>query len=107
MAIEIQRGDLASIADQFGLQLFGELDYVREANNCERFRELYGDWDNVIVPEACTALTRRRVLVMEWVEGVKGPWPGDRGISMVESDSSVLLTNLCILDCFMQTHIEV
>lgn len=76
-------GDLASIADQFGLQLFGELDYVREANNCERFRELYGDWDNVIVPEACTALTRRRVLVMEWVEGVKGPWPGDRGISMV------------------------
>ena len=76
-------GDLPSIADQFGLQLFGELDYVREANNCDRFRELYGDWDKVVVPAACTALTRKRVLVMEWVEGEKGPWPGDRGISMV------------------------
>jgi predicted unusual protein kinase regulating ubiquinone biosynthesis (AarF/ABC1/UbiB family) len=51
------------------MQLFGELDYVREANNCDRFRELYGNWDDVLVPAACSALTRRRVLVMEWVDG--------------------------------------
>lgn len=76
-------GDVPAIADQFGLQLFGELDYQREANNCERFYELYGDWDNVVVPQSCTALTRRRVLVQEWVEGEKGPWPGDTGIKMV------------------------
>jgi predicted unusual protein kinase regulating ubiquinone biosynthesis (AarF/ABC1/UbiB family) len=37
-------GGLPDIADLFGMQLFGELDYVREANNCERFRELYGNW---------------------------------------------------------------
>ena len=29
-------GGLPAIADQFGMQLFGELDYKREANNCER-----------------------------------------------------------------------
>lgn len=90
-------GDLPSIADQFGLQLFGELDYVREANNCDRFRELYGDWDNVIVPAACTALTRKRVLVMEWVEGKKGPWPGDTGISMVRTGLK------CSVDQLMHT----
>jgi predicted unusual protein kinase regulating ubiquinone biosynthesis (AarF/ABC1/UbiB family) len=76
-------GDLPSVADQFGMQLFGELDYVREANNCDRFRELYGDWENVLVPRACNSLTRKRVLVMDWVEGVKGPWTDDKGIEMV------------------------
>jgi predicted unusual protein kinase regulating ubiquinone biosynthesis (AarF/ABC1/UbiB family) len=76
-------GDVVGIADQFGMQLFGELDYVREANNCERFRELYGDWDSVMVPDVCTPLTRKKVLVMEWVDGVKGPWPGEDGIRMV------------------------
>jgi aarF domain-containing kinase len=65
------------------MQLFGELDYVREANNCERFKALYGYWNDILVPSACTALTRRRVLVMEWVDGEKGPWNGQDGIDMV------------------------
>lgn len=76
-------GDIVAIADTFGLQLFGELDYVREAENCIRFLELYGSWDDVVVPDACTALTREKVLVMEWVEGAKGPWKGADGIDMV------------------------
>ena len=76
-------GDLVGIADAFGQQLFGELDYVREANNCERFRELYGDWDNIKVPKACVPLTRKKVLVMEWVNGEKGPWKGKEGLEMV------------------------
>jgi predicted unusual protein kinase regulating ubiquinone biosynthesis (AarF/ABC1/UbiB family) len=76
-------GDLVGIADTFGQQLFGELDYVREANNCERFRELYGDWDQIKVPTACTPLTRKRVLVMEWINGEKGPWKGKTGLDMV------------------------
>lgn len=77
-------GDLPAIADQFGMQLFGELDYVREANNCDRFRQLYNQWEDVEVPSPCNALTRRKVLVMEWVDGVKGPWQ-DKGISMVRT----------------------
>jgi len=78
-------GDLPKVADAFGMQLFGELDYIREANNCERFKALYGDWDDVLVPSACADLTRRRVLVMEWVEGEKGPWKGQDGIDMVST----------------------
>lgn len=76
-------GDLPTVADAFGMQLFGELDYVREANNCDRFYELYGDWPDIEIPEACSALTRRKVLVMSWVEGEKGPWKGDDGLNMV------------------------
>ncbi|KAL3919342.1 MAG: hypothetical protein SGILL_003799 [Bacillariaceae sp.] len=80
---KMRAGDIVGIADQFGRQLFGELDYIREANNCQRFRELYGEWDNVMVPDVCLPLTRRRVLVQEWVDGEKGPWPDEEGIKMV------------------------
>jgi len=80
---KVRGGNLPKIADAFGMQLFGELDYIREANNIDRFRELYGHWDDVVLPAACTALTRRRVLVMSWVDGEKGPWPGQDGIDMV------------------------
>ena len=80
---QIRGGNLPKVADAFGMQLFGELDYNREANNCDRFRELYTNWDDVEIPEACTSLTRRRVLVMSWQQGEKGPWPGQDGIEMV------------------------
>jgi predicted unusual protein kinase regulating ubiquinone biosynthesis (AarF/ABC1/UbiB family) len=80
---QIRGGNLPKVADAFGMQLFGELDYNREANNCDRFRELYTNWDDVEIPEACTVLTRRRVLVMSWQEGEKGPWTGQDGIEMV------------------------
>jgi predicted unusual protein kinase regulating ubiquinone biosynthesis (AarF/ABC1/UbiB family) len=82
---KMRGGDILGIADQFGMQLFGELDYEREADNCLRFRDLYGkNWDNIMVPDVCTDLTRKRVLVMEWVDGEKGPWGGEEGIQMVQ-----------------------
>mmetsp|Transcript_20880 Transcript_20880/g.43526 ORF Transcript_20880/g.43526 Transcript_20880/m.43526 type:complete len:807 (-) Transcript_20880:70-2490(-) len=76
-------GDIVAIADTFGMQLFGELDYNREARNCEDFRDLYGNWEDVVVPQACVPLTRKKVIVMEWIEGSKGPWKGPEGIEMV------------------------
>jgi predicted unusual protein kinase regulating ubiquinone biosynthesis (AarF/ABC1/UbiB family) len=96
------RGDRKSRA--FGMQLFGELDYVREANNCERFRALYGDWNDIQVPAACPALTRRRVLVMEWVEGTKGPWKGQEGIDMVRSGLRCSVDQLMTTGLFHATH---
>jgi aarF domain-containing kinase len=80
---KVRGGNLPKVADAFGMQLFGELDYNREANNCERFRELYANWDDVEIPEACPVLTRRKVLVMSWQDGEKGPWSGQDGIEIV------------------------
>ena len=68
------RSNLVGIVDVFGSQLFKELDYVQEAENCLKFRELYGGIPNIYVPFAYTNLTRTRVLTMEFVDGVKGPW---------------------------------
>lgn len=93
-------GDLPSVADTFGMQLFGELDYIREANNCERFKALYGDWNDVKVPSACTELTRRRVLVMEWIDGEKGPWMGNDGQDGIDT---VRIGLRCSVDQLMTT----
>jgi predicted unusual protein kinase regulating ubiquinone biosynthesis (AarF/ABC1/UbiB family) len=92
-------GDIVAIADTFGLQLFGELDYVREANNCEQFRALYGNWDDVVVPAACTSLTRKKVLIMEWVDGAKGPWKGPSGTVKTSGASSCYCLNTLMHFC--------
>ena len=66
-----------AIADEFGSQLYQEMDYRQEAANCHRFRELYGDIDNIFVPGIVDEFTTTRVLTMEWVDGEKGPWSQD------------------------------
>eukprot|EP00752_Nemacystus_decipiens_P012504 g11075.t1 len=71
------RSDMVGVADEFGRQLFNELDYVQEAYNCIRFKELYGNIPGIFVPNVDLTLTTRRVLVQEWVEGEKGPWMED------------------------------
>lgn len=78
------RSDLVGIVDVFGSQLFKELDYEQEARNCLRFKEMYGAIPNIYVPYAYLNLTKTRVLTMEFVEGVKGPWAvgGERMLTL-------------------------
>jgi len=66
------RTNLLGIADEFGSQLFGELNYTQEALNCLRFKQLYGKIPNIYVPDVYLNLTSNRVLTMEFVEGTKG-----------------------------------
>jgi predicted unusual protein kinase regulating ubiquinone biosynthesis (AarF/ABC1/UbiB family) len=64
------RSDLVGIATEFGNQLCMELNYVQEAQNCLRFRELYQNVSGVYVPTAYPELTTTKVLTMEFVEGI-------------------------------------
>lgn len=48
-----------------------EMDYIKEANNGLKFRQLYGGLQDVLVPKMYVEHTTRKVLVMEWVEGQK------------------------------------
>mmetsp|Transcript_11005 Transcript_11005/g.18461 ORF Transcript_11005/g.18461 Transcript_11005/m.18461 type:complete len:797 (-) Transcript_11005:203-2593(-) len=66
--------NLVGVVDEFGNQLFQELNYVQEGQNCVRFKELYGQIPDIYVPGVYFEHTSRRVLTMEFVEGVKGPW---------------------------------
>ncbi|KAG6408509.1 hypothetical protein SASPL_131522 [Salvia splendens] len=48
-----------------------EMDYIQEAKNGVKFRQLYGSINDVVVPEMYVEQTSGRVLTMEWVEGQK------------------------------------
>lgn len=59
------------LVDEFACRLFGELDYVQEGRNCEKFESLYRHVPRVRTPGIKWEATSRRVLTMEWIDGVK------------------------------------
>ncbi len=70
-AIKQVRSDLVGILDELGERIFEEMDYVNEGENAERFFELYGHLKDVYVPKIYWEYTNRRVLTMEWINGLK------------------------------------
>ncbi|MFZ4641375.1 MAG: ABC1 kinase family protein [Nodosilinea sp.] len=65
------RSDLVAIMDEFGERIFEEMDYAQEGRNAQRFADLYGHNPNIYVPHIYPQYTARRVLTMEWIEGIK------------------------------------
>lgn len=51
-------------------ELAWECDYVREANNTRKFRQLVGDSNVFTIPEVIDELSGRQVLTTEFLEGV-------------------------------------
>ena len=65
------RSDLVGILDELGDRIFEEMDYIHEGENAERFFELYGTMKDIYVPKIYWEYTNRRVLTMEWINGIK------------------------------------
>ncbi|KKZ15409.1 MAG: hypothetical protein TH68_00525 [Candidatus Synechococcus spongiarum 142] len=65
------RSDLVGLVDELGTRIFEEMDYIHEAENAERFASLHRHNQRIAVPEIHRHLTNRRVLTMEWIEGIK------------------------------------
>ena len=61
--------DLTAIVDEFGQTLFREIDYELEADNAERFAQLFENDPTVVVPEVERVLSSRRVLTTTWLAG--------------------------------------
>ena len=64
--------DVVRIVDELVGRLFEEMDYEREAKQCNRFRETYQDGKiagRVRAPVVVDALSTSRVLTMEFVQG--------------------------------------
>jgi len=62
---------LTAVVDEFGRRLFEEIDYLHEGRNCERFAEYFRDDPDVYVPRIFWAYSSRRVLTLEWIDGIK------------------------------------
>ncbi len=63
--------DLVGIADDFADTLNNELDYRVEGRNAVRFRENFRDEPAIHIPQVYWAYTTKRLLVMEYIEGIK------------------------------------
>jgi predicted unusual protein kinase regulating ubiquinone biosynthesis (AarF/ABC1/UbiB family) len=62
---------MSAIVNEFAKRIGDEMDYREEAQNADTMRRAFAAERRVLVPEVVTGLTRRRVLVLEYVEGTR------------------------------------
>ncbi|MEE3718593.1 AarF/ABC1/UbiB kinase family protein [Tumidithrix elongata RA019] len=67
------RSNLVGILEEFAFRIFEEMDYTHEGENAEKFAKYYGHGqiDEIYVPCIYWKYTAKRVLTMEWIEGIK------------------------------------
>jgi predicted unusual protein kinase regulating ubiquinone biosynthesis (AarF/ABC1/UbiB family) len=63
--------DLRAFYREFRRTIFEEIDYVREAGNARRFAEIFKDKPYIVIPKVVDGYVGRRVLVLDWVDGIK------------------------------------
>ncbi len=63
--------DLMAVYREFERTVYEEIDYITEAANCKRFQEMFKDDPTIYIPAVYDDYTTRRVLVLEWIDGIK------------------------------------
>jgi ubiquinone biosynthesis protein len=63
--------NVADTAEDFARSLRDELNFLTEARSTEQLRQNLEDDERASVPRIQWSLSRRRVLTMEWVEGIR------------------------------------
>lgn len=59
------------VLDEFSVHVFEEMNFVREGAQCTRMRARFSDEPRLRIPEIVPELTRRDVLVMEYIDGTR------------------------------------
>jgi predicted unusual protein kinase regulating ubiquinone biosynthesis (AarF/ABC1/UbiB family) len=66
-----RRADVPALMNEFAATMWEELDYVSEADNAERFAEMFAGRPQVRIPGIYRQHSTSRVLVLEDVSGIK------------------------------------
>ncbi|XP_012456314.1 protein ACTIVITY OF BC1 COMPLEX KINASE 3, chloroplastic isoform X1 [Gossypium raimondii] len=69
--VDIITTDVIALIDEFARRVYQELNYVQEGQNARKFKKLYADKEDILVPDIYWNYTSGKVLTMEWVNGVK------------------------------------
>ncbi|MBA0841840.1 hypothetical protein Goarm_001700, partial [Gossypium armourianum] len=85
--VDIITTDAVAVIDEFASRVYQELNYVQvsvsghqsydiilclqEGQNARKFKMLYADKEDILVPDIFWNYTSGKVLTMEWVDGVK------------------------------------
>jgi predicted unusual protein kinase regulating ubiquinone biosynthesis (AarF/ABC1/UbiB family) len=67
----IRGADWQGTLDEFHRTIHEEMDYEAEARNAEMFRVNFAKWKEVYVPRIYQIFSTRRVIVMEFIDGLK------------------------------------
>jgi len=62
---------IAAIVNEFAKRISEELDFEEEARHAEALRRNFADEPRVVVPRVIESLTRRQVLVLEYLSGTR------------------------------------
>lgn len=70
-----KRYNVVELADEFSASLRSELDFTQEANYTERLRQnlstsRWFDPSQIVIPKVYQELSSRKILVLEWIDGV-------------------------------------
>ena len=68
-----RRADMPALLEEFAETLWEELDYELEADNAERFAEMFADVDGVYIPLVYRRHSTRRVLVLRTSKESRSP----------------------------------
>lgn len=63
--------DLMAFYREFKRTIYEEIDYITEAANAKRFKEMFKNDPQMYIPRVYEEYTSRRVLVLEWIDGIK------------------------------------
>ncbi len=63
--------DLMGVYREFRRTTYGEIDYITELANAKRFKQMFGNDPTIYIPRVHEEYVSRRVLVLEWIEGIK------------------------------------
>ncbi len=63
--------DLMGIYREFRRTTYEEIDYVTEAANAKRFKEMFKDDTTIYIPRIYDEYTTPHMLVIEWIDGIK------------------------------------
>ncbi|KAH7673964.1 Cadmium-transporting ATPase protein [Dioscorea alata] len=69
--VDFISSDVVALMDEFARRVYQELNYVQEGQNARRFKKLYADRQDILVPDIFWDYTSVKVLTMDWVDGVK------------------------------------
>lgn len=66
-----RRANVPDLMAEFAITLWEELDYLAEADNAERFAQMYADSPHVYIPAVYREHSTARIIVLEDVEAIK------------------------------------
>lgn len=86
------------LADEFGRNLFAEVNYIQEGRNADRLRRVLRDFTDIRVPKVYWKYTGRRVLTLEYVAGTKI----DRVKELLERNVNLPRLGKQLVSCYLE-----